>query len=250
MKIQSTIRSQARIALLACLFAAGCHAPGPVAPPADGVVLWIGEQRKAVHDGDVSAKVRLAELARRPHLYGIGPLEGLTGEITVVDGRATISTVQGSTFRTHASLDHGAAFFVWTHAADWKSVPLPNSVRTLEQLEAYLPEAARSAGLDDSAPMAFRVEGEVQSLAYHVLSPPEHTPPTFADHEKSKIRSSLAAQTVRMVGFHSTEHRGIFTPGASDVHVHFVTADERFAGHVEGFTLAPGATLLLGVPKR
>lgn len=242
------VRSYVGFALLACLSAAGCHSPGPAA--ADGGVAWAGEQHKAVHDGDVGAKVRLADLARRPHLYGVGPLEGLTGEITVLDGQPTISTVEGGVFRTHASLDHGAAFFVWTYAADWKPAPLPDSVRTLEQLETYLPEAARAAGLDSAAPLAFRVEGRIESLNYHVLSPPAHTPPMFEDHEKSKVHSSVVARTVRMVGFYSTEHRGVFTPGTSDVHVHFITDDGRLAGHVEGFTLAPGAALLLPAPVR
>jgi acetolactate decarboxylase len=51
-----------------------------------------------------------------------------------------------------------------------------------------------------------------------------------------------------MVGFYSTEHRGVFTPGTSDAHVHSVTTDWLAGGHVETFTLAPGARLL--VPAR
>lgn len=129
-------------------------------------------------------------------------------------------------------------------------MPLPESVLTLEDLEGFLPEAARVAGLDAGVPLAFRVDGKVESLNYHVLSPPAHTPPTFEDHEKSKVHSSVAARTVRMVGFYSTEHRGVFTPGTSSIHMHFVTDDRRQAGHVEGFTLAPGAVLLVPAPAR
>ncbi|MBL8765265.1 MAG: acetolactate decarboxylase [Phycisphaerae bacterium] len=217
------------------------HEPSAIA---EGAVAWAGEQHKAVHDGDVGAKVRLSDLARRPHLYAVGPLEGLTGEITVLDGQPTISTIERGAFRTASSLDHGAAFFVWTYSANWKPVPLPGSVRTLEDLAAYLPDAARAAGLDARVPLAFRVDGKVESLHYHVLSPPAHTLPTFEDHEKAKVHSSVAARTVRMVGFYSTEHRGVFTPGTSDVHAHFVTDDGRFAGHVEEFELATGAVLL------
>ena len=237
--------------LSTCVATAGCRATHSLPDGmSDGEVAWAGAQHKAVHDGDVGAKVRLADLARRPHLYAIGPLEGLTGEITVLDGQPTISTVEGGVFSTHSSLDHGAAFFVWTYCADWKPAPLPGSVRTLEQLEGYLPEAARAAGLLAGEPPAVRIVARVESLNYHVLSPPAHTPPTFEDHEKSKVHSTVAARTVRMVGFYSTEHRGVFTPGTSDVHVHFITDDGRMAGHVEGFTLAPGAVLLLPATAR
>ena len=48
-----------------------------------------------------------------------------------------------------------------------------------------------------------------------------------------------------MIGFYSTEHRGIFTHADSSVHVHFVSADGRDSGHVESFEFAPGASLLL-----
>ncbi len=36
-----------------------------------------------------------------------------------------------------------------------------------------------------------------------------------------------------------------FTPGTSDVHVHFVTEDGRLSGHVEDFVLAGGAAVAL-----
>ena len=232
-----------RAAVAAAIGLTGCAARGP-----EGVVEWVGAQHAAVHDGDVGSKVRLKDLARRDHLYAIGPVEGLRGEIIVVDGRATIVTVEGGEFRTRESLDVGAAFLVWTHARAWVRSEMPPNVRTMEELEAHLPEAARAAGVDPSAPIAFRIEGRVKSLAFHVLNPPpsgEGGVRSAEDHEKSKIHGRIEDRAVRMVGFYSTEHRGVFTPGTSDVHVHFVTEDGTIAGHVEGFELSPGAVLLV-----
>lgn len=239
----------ALIGAVGAAFVGGCAGPprAPVPEPA-GTVAWIGAQHKAVHEGDSGGKVRLDDLGRRPHLYAVGPLAGLVGEITVLDGRATISTVQDGVFRTHESLDHSAAFLAWAYASEWSRTPLPESVRTLDDLEGFLPEAARAAGLDAGAPLVFQVEGRVESLKYHVLSPPDPGLPPAEAHEKAKTHASVGASVVRMVGFYSTEHRGEFTPGTSDVHVHFVSEDGRSAGHVEGFTLAPGAELLF--PQR
>ena len=64
-------------------------------------------------------------------------------------------------------------------------------------------------------------------------------------HEKSKIHATIAGQRVRLIGFFSTRHRGVFTPSTSDVHVHFVTEDGRLSGHVEDFVLAGGAAVAL-----
>jgi acetolactate decarboxylase len=223
--------------------------PGCAGPPVNevtgqnGVIAWAGEQHKAVHDGDVAAKVHLTDLVARPHLYAVGPLDGLRGEITILDGSPVIATVEGDGYRTSDGVDHGAAFLVWTYVPQWSASPLPVSVRTIDELASYLPAAARSAGLDPEQPFAFRVEGRAESLAFHVLRPPEGGF-TVESHEKAKVHGSINAADVRLLGFYSTAHHGVFTPGTSDVHVHFVTADGKLAGHVEDFVLAPGASLM------
>lgn len=214
----------------------------------DAKVLWVGEQHKAVHDGDFGTKVRLADLDKQPHLFAIGPLAGLKGEITIIDDQAAVATAEGGAIQTGTSLDHGAAFLVYTHAATWKATPLPGSVRTVADLETYLPEAAKAAGVNIEAPFAFRIEGRAESLAYHVLNRPDDAPATFEAHEKSKVHARVAGVPVRMIGFYSTQHRGVFTPGDSDLHIHFVTGDGTVAGHVESFEISSGATLSFAIP--
>jgi acetolactate decarboxylase len=209
----------------------------------DGPVSWVGSQHEAVHNGDSKSKVRLSDLTPRPHVYAIGPLEDLAGEITVLDNLPSIATVDNGQIRTQSSLNHGAAFLVWTRQAAWTQHLVPDSVRTMDDLAAYLPAAARDAGLNPDSPFAFRIEGVVQSLKFHVITPPES--PTFEAHEKSKFHSQLNNQPVHMIGFYSTKHRGIFTPGNSDLHIHFVSENGQLSGHVETVELAPGVQLLL-----
>ncbi|MBL8746629.1 MAG: acetolactate decarboxylase [Phycisphaerae bacterium] len=224
-------------AIAAVLSLGACRGPAP-----EGVVRWAGAQHAAVHDGDVASKVRLKDLARQSHLYAIGPVEGLQGEIIVVDGKPTIVTVDGPGFRTRESLDLGAAFLVWTHAKAWTRAAIPPHVRTLDEVEAYLPQVAPDAATE---PVAFRIEGLARNLRFHVLNPPPGGVRNSEDHERSKIRGEIRDRPVRMVGFYSTEHRGVFTPATSDVHVHFVTDDGTLAGHVEDFEIDAGASLLL-----
>jgi hypothetical protein len=46
-------------------------------------VRWAGAQRDVL-GGDISGRVDLAELAAIPDLYGLGPLEGVRGEVTIL----------------------------------------------------------------------------------------------------------------------------------------------------------------------
>ena len=54
-------------------------------------------------------------------------------------------------------------------------------------------------------------------------------------------RRTLEHAVVELVGFYSRQHRGIFTPRESNVHVHLRTEDGRISGHLETIRLAPGA---------
>ena len=53
---------------------------------------------------------------------------------------------------------------------------------------------------------------------------------------------------VELIGFYSREHRGIFTPKESNVHVHLRTEDGQISGHLETVQLAPGARVAVPAP--
>jgi hypothetical protein len=50
---------------------------------------------------------------------------------------------------------------------------------------------------------------------------------------------------MRTGGFHSTRHRGIFTPGDSNIHIHFQTPDNSNSGHIQKLEISAGAVLSL-----
>ena len=51
------------------------------------------------------------------------------------------------------------------------------------------------------------------------------------------FRSELEKAEATIVGFHSTKHRGIFTPGDSNIHVHFRTPANTKSGHIQKLQL-------------
>ena len=46
-------------------------------------VKWVGELHKVMMLGEDAGIISLDTLAGKPHVYAIGPVEGLNGEITV-----------------------------------------------------------------------------------------------------------------------------------------------------------------------
>ena len=59
-----------------------------------GHKLWIiGSLREAVMMGKRTILLDLRTLKDQPHLYGIGPIEGLAGEVTITNGRPALARV-------------------------------------------------------------------------------------------------------------------------------------------------------------
>src|SRR5215471_8973967 len=61
------------------------------APAADVHVL--GEMRRMFTAHDIAANVDLTQISSTPHLYALGPMAGLKGEITALDGEIFVSQV-------------------------------------------------------------------------------------------------------------------------------------------------------------
>lgn len=84
----------------------------------------------------------------------------------------------------------------------------------------------------------------VRRFMFSISATGFRTTPSFM---KAKVRFALERQTVEVIGFYSNRHRGIFTPGDANVHMHIKSADGRMSGHLENIHLDRGATL--AVPR-
>ena len=113
--------------------------------------------------------------------------------------------------------------------------------------ESFVQRFTAEHGLpSDVSPLAFLLRGVAATLAFHVLDKRDGLPHSPERHEQAKVRFTLRQREVEVIGFHSTAHRGIFTPADSNVHMHFRTTDGHASGHVERLDLAPGWAL--GLP--
>lgn len=137
------------------------RADGPTAISGKGYELWfIGAQRETIMNGKLAAVLDLKTLAGRTHLYGLGPIEQLRGEVTIADSRPALARVApDGTVNVTRSFDAGVPFFVWAEVPRWIKVPIPAEVRSFEDFERFVPRAAAATGLDAEKPSPFLVGG-------------------------------------------------------------------------------------------
>ena len=69
-------------------------------------------------NGKLAAALDLKTLAGRPHLYGLGPIEQLRGEVTIADSRPALARVgSDGMVNVTGSFDAGVPFFVMGRGA-------------------------------------------------------------------------------------------------------------------------------------
>src|SRR5262252_1323779 len=137
------------------------RADSPSAIKGTGYDLWfIGGQRETIMNGKLAAALDLRTLASRQHLYGIGPIEQLRGEVTIADSRPALARIASDgSVKVTQSFETGVPFFVWAEVSRWHQVRIPAEVRSFADLESFVPKAAGAAGLDADKPLPFLVSG-------------------------------------------------------------------------------------------
>ncbi len=201
----------------------------PAAPV--GAVTPVGAMREVMWGGRMEAVLDLDTIADRKHLYGLGPLDSLRGELLVADGKAFRSTVRpDGRMQVEETFASKAPFFVYARVRKWRRVELPDTLLSLPTLEPIL---NRSAGCRER-PCAFRLAGKVREAGIHVVDlAPGARVASPADAHAGNKSFDLKDAKVEMVGFFSTRHQGVFTHHDSYLHAHLLTADRKMMGHAD-----------------
>lgn len=203
------------------------------------IVSIVGEMRNVMHKGELFGTIDLDTISNKSHLYGLGPVEFLQGEILIVNGKSYISKVfTDSTMNVEESFKVKAPFFVYSNVEKWVEKEVPDSVQTIQQLELFLDAVTKDA----IRPFAFRLIATVDSADIHIVNLPlgteVHSPEEAHQNQKTyKVKNSEA----EIIGFFSTEHAGVFIHHDSFIHMHLITKDKEQMGHVDKMDLKQGA---------
>jgi acetolactate decarboxylase len=207
----------------------------------------VGSMREAIMNGRREAQLDLRTLAGRKGLQGIGPLEGLAGEATIVDGRPSLSRVAvDGTIQIKESFEAAVPFFVWADVGAWRSQPLPDDVGSFSDLERVIDAAAADAGLRQAFP--FKIAGRMDVVKFHIIDGKPTDGVGMADHLKTQKHFERQAENGTLIGFWSRDHKGLFVPMNSNVHVHYQAADNSSSGHIEDVRLGKDLQLMLPKP--
>lgn len=198
----------------------------------------IGAMKDVMWGGSLSTRFDIDTLSNKNHLYGLGPAEFLIGEILILDGKGYQSKVLSDTsMRVAGTMRLQAPFFGYANIQKWTAAPLPDSVVTLPQLEAYLDKTTKNR----ARPFFFRIIAMADSATIHVLNLPKGTKVSSpADAHRGEIEFALHGEKFELLGFFSTEHQSIFTHHDTFIHAHLITADRKQMGHLEGLSIRNG----------
>ena len=231
------IKTRSITFLLSLLILASC-----VQQSGKSTIKVAGAMKNVMWKGELEAIIHLDTITNKTGLYGVGPLEGLRGELLIVNGTTYASHVlNDSMMMVEVDSKAGAPFLVYGNQTQWKELPLDNRVHNLDNLEQFMNEHSKQF----TNPFLFRLEGVIQSANIHVQNLPEgsevHSP---KEAHQGQTNFHVNSETVDIIGFYSTKHHGIFTHQNSNMHLHIITKDRSKMGHLDALDLEPNKMVL------
>ena len=191
----------------------------------------IGAMKNVMWKGELGSGISLDSISNKQGLYGIGPESYLTGELLINNGKSYVSRVTSdSTMFVEQKFDVSAPFFVYANVNKWEEIELPQSIRTIKDVEKYVDEKT----IKNKRPFAFKLIGNISKAVIHIQNLPEGTKVSSPDEaHQGQTNYVLKNEDVEVIGFFSTEHKGVFTHHDSYIHLHLITKGEQKMGHLD-----------------
>lgn len=191
----------------------------------------VGAMKNVMWKGELGSRIDLDTISDKNGLYGLGPVSYLTGELLINNGKSYVSKVTSdSTMTVEKTFRTSAPFFVYGNVTEWNDIELPANSKTIQDLEKFIDETTT----DLKRPFAFKLKGQVANAVIHVQNLPEGTIVSSPDEaHQGQTNYPVANEDVEIIGFFSTEHKGVFTHHDSFLHMHLITKDESKMGHLD-----------------
>ena len=209
--------------------------------PSDNIVMQ--GHVDSIMEGKFNTFYELDSLASMNHVYALGAMDSLKGEIQIFDDEAFHSIADGDSIVVGSTNISRASLLVYAEVNDWVTYNLPVSVANMEALVGYLQYDEQFEELRGDDPFVFLLEGQAEQLDWHVVVK------SIPETRHGSVQGTLEEVDVEIFGIYSKEHEGTITHSGIPVHMHFKTADGMLAGHVDHLELGPEMTLRLPKSK-
>ena len=191
----------------------------------------VGAMKNVMWKGKLGKSIDLDTISGKTGLYGLGPVSYLTGELLINNGKSYVSKVTSDlTMTVEKTFNTFAPFFVYGNVTEWNEMDLPADVKSIQDLEKFIDDKTT----DFKRPFAFKLIGQVSSAIIHIQNLPEGTTVSSPDEaHQGQTNYNLENEDAEIIGFFSTEHKGVFTHHDSYLHMHLITKDESKMGHLD-----------------
>lgn len=191
----------------------------------------VGEMKNIMWKGQLYGSINIDTIVNKEHLYGFGPVEYLSGELLIINGKSYKSTVLTSAeMKVEETFKTKAPFFAYANIEKWKEQNLPDTIQTIEQLETYLNQSTKTF----KRPFMFKLVATIEKAAIHIVNLPKgSTVSSPEEAHNGQTNFILTNEEVDIIGFFSTEHKAIFTHHDSFLHMHLITVNRQKMGHLD-----------------
>jgi len=210
-----------------------------------------GAMREMFQTGNIEGKTEIANIIPQKNLYAVGPLENLSGEIMIWNGKVLTSFMNDKSVKVETNPNAKAVFFVWANVEKWREIIVPNTIKTYDELEEFIAESAEKMNLNSTEPFPFLLKGKFQTVEWHINDyKSDGTKLTREKHDLLKYKTKSENKKLEMLGFYSTKHKGIFTHHTRTTHIHATDKMRSFVGHVDELTLNGNIKIFLPEVKK
>lgn len=206
-----------------------------------------------VYKDSGAAKVKLSDLKSTEHLYAIGPLSKLRGEILIWDSVPYEARVSKGEVQVKSDWDESAAFLIWSSVPKWRKMAVPPAVQSLGLLEMWMDSMSGGVDTPLRRQYPFLIKGKFGRIQWHIVNVQDDGKPLTQEKlQAQKFHGQSKALKAELVGFFSPDHQGLFISPGRHTHIHMKTGaeGEEVIAHVDDFDPTADDTLTLYVPTR
>ena len=191
-----------------------------------GSMSEMGKENFAPH-------IKIDTISNKKHLFAMGPLGRMQGEITIWNSVPFFSEVNATGEGiVSKNWQIEAPFFVYANVTKWQKHKVSLNFNNLDELQKAIENLAKEKGYVTEKPFVIKIKGKFDRLTTHIVMPRSTEIPGYqankkqADYDFEQIEGEILV-------FYSQKHQGVYTHNDSFIHAHFLSKDKKTMGHID-----------------